>query len=241
MFCMLKIISSKSENLIYQEISKVKKKFGFAVTTQNVSLLEAMGRVNDISIFGDKEVFWVNFKTEEQDMLERDIKLGNIDLKVFEESVNLYFFVGSGAEFEKFFADILARFHLAKNCDVVKLEEKKVFDFPADLVNALQKGDKKNAWNLLVKELKEKDAEPVHGTCVFAYKTLLVYLNDTKQNSKDSGVKDFSWNNAKRNTVVGKRNLQEVQDKYFSLIEIYHKARVGEGDLAKQLEIWVLQ
>lgn len=225
---MLKIISSKNESLVYNEISRSKKKLGFTVGTQNIFLLEAVGRVGDISIFGEKEVFLVNFKAGDVEMLEED----NVDLKVFAESENLYFFVGSGAEFDKYFA--------SKKLEVVKLEEKKVFDFPADLVNALQKGDKKNSWNLLVKELATKDAEPIHGSCVFAYKSLLVYLNDTKKNSSTSGVKDFSWNGAKRNAVAGKRNLSEVQEKYFSLVEIYHKARQGEGDLAKQLELWVL-
>jgi hypothetical protein len=182
-------------------------------------------------------MFVVNLKTDDLEMLEGDIETGTVDLKVFGESENLYFFVGSGVEFEKFFGGQKLN---GKNLEVVKLEEKKVFDFPTDLVNALQKGDKKNAWNLLLRELKNKDAEPVHGTCIFAYKSLLVYLNDTKKNSATSGVKDFSWNNAKRNAVAGKRSLLEVQDKYFGLVKIYHKARMGEGDLAKQLEMWVL-
>lgn len=226
---MLKIVSSKNESLVYNEISKVKKRLGFAVGIQNIFLLEAIGRVGDISIFGEKEVFLVNFKAGDLEMLLED----KVDLKVFVESENLYFFVGSGVEFEKFIA--------SQNQEVVKLEEKKVFDFPADLVNALQKGDKKNGWNLLVKELQTKDAEPIHGTCVFAYKSLLVYLNDTKKNSPASGVKDFSWNNAKRNAVAGNRSLQEVRDRYFDLVEIYHKARMGQGDLMKHLELWVLK
>lgn len=226
---MLKIISSKNESLIYTEISKRKKKVGFSVVTQNISMLEAYGRASDISIFGDKEVFLVNIKGEDLEMLETD----NFDFKNLESSEHLFFLVGSGAEFDKFF--------VSKKLDVVKLEEKKVFDFPAELVNALQKGDKKNGWNLLVKELQTKDAEPVHGTCVFAYKSLLVYLNDTKKNSSASGVKDFSWNVAKRNAVAGKRERGQVVDKYFELVVNYHKAREGEGDLAKQLELWVLK
>lgn len=226
---MLKIISSKNESLVYNEMGRVKKKMGFAVGTQNIFLLEAVGRVGDISIFGDKEVFLVNFKAGDLEMLQED----KVSLNAFVESENLYFFVGNGAEFDKYFA--------SKKIEVVKLEEKKVFDFPADLVNALQKGDKKNGWNLLVKELQTKDAEPIHGSCVFAYKSLLVYLNDTKKNSPGSGVKDFSWNGAKRNAMAGKRERNQVVDKYFELVVNYHKARDGEGDLAKQLELWVLK
>jgi len=226
---MLKVISSKNESLVYNEIGKVKKKLGFAVGTQNIFLLEAIGRVGDISIFGEKEVFLVNFKAGDMEVLQED----KTNLKVFAESENLYFFVGSGVEFEKYFA--------GQKQEVVKLEEKKVFDFPADLVNAMQRGDKKNGWNLLVKELQTKDAEPVHGSCVFAYKSLLVFLNDIKKNSPGSGVKDFSWNGAKRNAVAGKRERDSVVDKYFELVVNYHKAREGKGDLAKQLELWVLK
>jgi hypothetical protein len=229
---MLKIISSKNESLVYSEVSKLKKKNGFLVASQSISFSQALAKVGDISIFSDKEVFLVNFKSEDVEMLENDINSGNLDLKIFAENDNLYVFIGSGVEFEKIFA--------GQKQEVIKLEEKKVFDFPADLITALQKGDKKNSWNLLLKELKEKEAEMVHGSCVFAYKSLMVYLNNPTKNSPTSGVKDFSWQQAKRNATAGKRGLQEVQDKYFNLLEIYHKARMGEGSLDRQLEIWVL-
>jgi hypothetical protein len=124
---------------------------------------------------------------------------------------------------------------------MIKVEEKIVNDFPAELVAALQKHDKKNSWNLLLKELHGKDAEPVHGSCIFAYKSLLVYLNDTKKNSPESGVKDFSWKQAAANARLGKREKEEVVEKYFNLVLAYHKARMGEHDLGKQLETWILK
>ena len=74
---------------------------------------------------------------------------------------------------------------------------------------------------------------------LFVY--LLVYLNDPAKNSPLSGVKDFSWQQAKRNAVSGKREKGEVADKYFKLILAYHRARNGELDLSKQLEKWVLE
>ncbi len=233
---MLKIISSKNEGLVYREVGKMKKKLGVTVSTQNVSFKEALGRVSDISIFSDKEVFLVNIKIEDLEMLEQDINLGILDLKIFEQSANLFVLVGSGVEFEKFWREAFVT-----KLEIIILEEKKIFDFPAALVTALQKGDKKNAWDLLLKELKNKDAEPIHGSCVFAYKTLLVYLNNSKTNSPASGVKDFSWQQAKKNAIGGKRELGEASDKYFDLIEIYHRARMGEGNLKSQLELWVLK
>ena len=67
--------------------------------------------------------------------------------------------------------------------------------------------------------------------------------NDSLKNNASSGVKDFSWTQAKRNaTIKGKlRNKDEVQNSYFELIFAYHLARRGVLDLPKQLEKWVLE
>ena len=230
---MLKIISSKNDSLIYSEIKKIKKQSGFEVATQNISLEESFLQAENISIFDGKEVFVINIKAEEVE------KLTQKDVDILVKSEHLFIVIGSGVDFEKTFTKY--------GLGVIKLAEKAIFDFPAELVTALQKNDRKNSWNLMLKELSKKDAEPTHGVCIFAYKSLLVYLNDEKKNSPNSGVKEFSWQQAKRNSVnvVGgksvKRERGEVVDKYFNLVLNYHKARMGNGDLAKQLEMWVLR
>lgn len=228
---MLKIISSKNESLIYSEIKKIKLKEKLNSQTQKLILELAESHAQDISIFGDKEIFLIEIKSEDIDNLEK------INFNILENSEHLFILVGNGVEFIKTCDELIKKFKI--KLEIIKPFEKVVFDFPAEMVAAMQKGDKKNSWGLLIKELENKDAEPIHGSCVFAYKSLLTHLNDTKKNNSASGVKDFSWQQAKRNS--GKRERQEVINKYFELILAYHKARMGNGDLATQLESWVLK
>lgn len=194
----------------------------------DLSLEDSVSVAENVSIFGDKNAYMLRLgKESELSIVTKSL------LDILENSQHFFLLLGSGAEFEKTFAGL--------GFKVDKQEEKKVFDFPAGLVQALQKHDKKNSWNLLLKELATKDAEPIHGSCVFAYKSLLTYLNDTKKNSPASGVKDFSWKQAASNAKAGSREREEVVDKYFKLIVAYHDARSGKGDLETQLEKWVLE
>lgn len=238
---MLKIISCKNEGEVY---ALARRDPFFAKATKDkkekfilneCSFDEAIALSENLSIFGDKNAYILKTKIGNRGVVNED-DLGYLNKSFFESletSVHLFVLTGYGAEFEKTCE--------ATSFKVLKIKEAVVNDFPAELVTALQKGDKKNSWDLLLKELDKKDAEPIHGSCVFAYKSLLVYLNDTSKNSPNSGVKDFSWQQAKRNAVSGKRSKGEVVDKYFKLVLAYHKARNGELDLGKQLEKWVLE
>lgn len=223
---MLKVISSKNESEIYSLAKKEKDKAKIISGFLDCEISDAQSNAENVSIFGSMDAYILRVGNGE---------IEKLDKKLFESlrnSEHFFVLVGSGAEFEKTVATLGEK--------VLKPIEKIKFDFPAELVSALQKGDKKNSWNLLLKELSTKDAEPIHGSCVFAYKSLLVYLNDPKKNSSDSGVKDFSWKQAKVQAIAGRRELEEVKNKYFGLILAYHKARNGEGDLRTQLEKWVL-
>lgn len=232
---MLKIISSKNDSEVYGLLRREKEKAKIFVNFSDCDLSDSQVLAENISIFGDKSAYIVKVSRQE------DLEGMNVELlNSLEISEHFFAIVGSGAEFEKTVTEILKDKEL-KNIKLQKIEEKKIFDFPAELVQSLQKGDKKNSWNLMLKELAKKDAEPVHGSCVFAYKSLLVVMNDPKKNSTDSGVKDFSWKQASANAKLGKRERQEVVDKYFNLVLAYHRARNGELDLGKQLEKWVLE
>jgi len=228
---MLKIIAAKGEGDLYRVMKKERpENFGKVL---DCPLDEAQVVGENISIFGDKSSYLLRIRIGNRNVVnEEDAQyLNNKFFESLHNSEHLFFLHGYGAEFIK----------LCEGQKIIKIEEVMVNDFPAELVTAIQKHDKKNSWDLLVKELAGKDAEPIHGSCIFAYKTLLTYLNDTKKNSTNSGVKDFSWNQAKRNAVAGKRERGEVVDKYFDLVVAYHEARLGQLDLAKKLEMWVLE
>jgi hypothetical protein len=238
---MLKIIATKSEGELYGVLRKERpENFGKVL---DCPLDEAQVMAENISIFGDKSSYLLRVRIGIRNVVnEDDAKYVNYKfLESLHNSEHLFFLHGYGAEFTKLCETVIKENKDLKSVKIFKIEEVAVNDFPAELVTAIQKHDKKNSWDLLLKELAGKDAEPIHGSCVFAYKTLLVYMNDIKKNSVNSGVKDFSWNQAKRNAVAGKRERGEVVDKYFDLVVAYHEARLGQLDLAKKLEMWVLE
>jgi hypothetical protein len=223
---MIKIIASKNEGEAYTLANKEKNRLKITSSFIDLDISEASVKAQDISIFGTVDAYFIKItRSEDLFALTKDL------LTTLKDSGHFFLILVHGKEF----IDAVE----SAGGTVQKIEEKKVFDFPADLVAALQKGDKKNSWNLMLKELNHKDAEPIHGSCVFAYKTLLVYLNDKKHNSRSSGVKDFSWSQAKKNG--GGRDRDEVVAKYFELVMAYHRARSGKGTLAQQLEKWVLE
>ncbi len=232
---MLKIISSKNESEIYSYARKEKNKANFTSSFLDCAVEDVEVKAQDVQLFGGEESYIVRVgRKEEIEIITRDL------LEILENSKHFFVLVGNGADFEKQMKENLDGEKFKKN--FIKIEEKFVQDFPTALVQALQKKDKKNSWNLLLKELHDKDAEPIHGSCIFAYKSLLTVLNNPKENDIDSAVKDFSWNQAKRaGTINGVlRDRQEVVNTYFELVLAYHKARLGEGDLSMQLEKWVL-
>ncbi len=246
---MLRIISCKNEGEVYKIIHEQKKienkkenKSSFG-SVQECELESTIAESENISIFGDKSVFLIKIKIGNRNVInEEDEKfLTQNFFAHLENSPHLFFLQGYGASFVKECENILKENKSFKNIKLIKIEEKEKNDFPAGLVEALQKHDRKNSWSLLLKELEAKDAEPIHGSCIFAYKTLLAYLNDIKKNSPTSGVKDYTFQQAKRNAIIGKREREEVSEKYFNLVLAYHKARMGELDLVKQLEKWVLE
>lgn len=245
---MLKIISLKGDSDLYSVGRIEKSRYAKQVNDKaleassflNLELDEAKTYAENISIFGDRNAYLLAIRIGNRGVVnEEDSVFLNKELfESLQASEHFFLLHGYGAEFEKVCGEVIKDF---KGVQLIKIEEKKVNDFPAEMVGALQRHDKKNSWNLLYKELSAKDAEPIHGTCVFAYKSLLVYLNDPKKNSASSGVKDFSWKQAATQAKIGKRERGEVADKYFKLILAYHKARSGRGNMPQQLESWVLE
>ncbi len=225
---MLKIIASKNDSEIYSLARKEKDKAKVTSSFLDCEIDEAQTFAENVSIFGDKSAYMI--KVSREDELE---KISTELFDSLESSEHFFVIVGSGVDFVKRASDAGGK--------VQKIEEKFSYDFPAELVASIQRHDKKNSWNLLLKELNSKVPEIIHGNCVFAYKSLLVYLNDPKKNNPSSGVKDFSWKQAANNAKVGKRERGEAMDKYFNLILNYHKARNGEMDLGRQLEAWILE
>ena len=178
----------------------------------------------EFSLFDVKEYYFINCAKEEYlQTLNSDI------LKACEKSGNVFLFWGKNKEFKDFF----------ENLKYSVIEKKESFkpDFPAALVNAIQKKDKKNAWILFLKEIETKNIEEVHGVLVYAAKMSLL-ARSMETFDEASGIKQFQWSSTNKNTEG--RDIEDIQKVYFDLIEAHAQSRSGSESLETLLEKWIL-
>lgn len=105
------------------------------------------------------------------------------------------------------------------------------------LADALGARDKKRLW-LLYQEalLNGLVAEELHGTLVWQVKSMaLTHVTTTPD---EAGMKPFPYKKAQG--FAKNYSPDEVKEKWFSLLEVYHEARRGKGELSVLLEKWVL-
>jgi hypothetical protein len=174
------------------------------------------------NLFGEKNIYFVKVLLQEQlDSFTKEIA------EMCAQSENLFIFYGK----VKVFVDKCAEY------EIKLLEKKEVYkpDFPAALVNALQKKDKKNSWILYRKEIENKNIEEVYGLIVWAYKQALIVSSMGKFDEK-SGTKEFAYKNTKRN-IESRKDLEQT---YFELVNLYAESRNKSLDLANELERWIL-
>ncbi len=137
---MLKIIAAKGEGDLYRVMKKERpENFGKVL---DCPLDEAQVVAENISIFGDKSSYLLRIRIGNRNVVnEEDAQyLNNKFFESLHNSEHLFFLHGYGAEFIK----------LCEGQKIIKIEEVAVNDFPAELVTAIQKHDKKNSWDLLV-------------------------------------------------------------------------------------------
>lgn len=106
------------------------------------------------------------------------------------------------------------------------------------LVDAVQSGDRKRAW-ILFRELIESGASPeeIHGALAWAARG--VVLAAKTKSAAEAGMKPFPYNKAKgvaRGLKPGDAEAESAE-----LVDLYHRARMGQGTLEDLLEIYLLK
>lgn len=105
-----------------------------------------------------------------------------------------------------------------------------------DLASAFGNKDKKEAWILYQKILKEFSAEEIYGVLWWQLKTILLV---SKTNSADeAGLKTFPYSSAKR--FCKNYSDDELNDLAINLISLYHDSRLKGEDLKLSLEKFLL-
>jgi DNA polymerase III delta subunit len=240
---MLILLYGKSESMALQKANTWKNKILNKRNISNISFIDKniesedfATLANDISIFGDIFAFFVKLKKDEildEKELEEIILSPNL-FAIFTQNEELRVVV------ENMVGDEGRNLPKANFALETVDEEVREF-FPSHFVEAMQKKDKKNAWKILLELLKEKPAEEVVGVCIFAYKTLYAAATFTS-NSANSGIKDFPFNNAKRNLKFRKNSsLEEIENIYFNLLKTFASSRRDGAGLGESLEKWVLE
>lgn len=123
---------------------------------------------------------------------------------------------------------IIHRFDLPKS-----QEEFSVFKLTDSIANR----DKKNAWLLYQQALHSgKVAEELHGLIWWQIKILVLVA---RSGSSSTGLKLFVHNKTK--SALSQWNKQDLMQKSFELIDMYHQARRTTIPLEQSLEDWILK
>ncbi len=130
---------------------------------------------------------------------------------------------------------IKACMEAADACEELALQkgsEEKAFSI-FSLADALSARDKKKLWLLYQEALREgMSAEEIHGLLVWQMKTLFAI-----EKGATEGIKPFVLGKGKR-ALANFKN--DVDDRLFELISIYHESRRGGLELPLALEKFIL-
>ncbi len=228
---MIKIYKSKQE---YEAIEafryaiKNKKEYENFKSFTDVNASEKIiSLAEEFSLFAEVNYFFVNCAKEEY--LQT---LNSGILKACEKSNDVFLFWGKTKGFQDFFE--------GEGFKIIEIKNEFKTDFPAGLVNAVQKKDKKNAWILFLKEkeiLGEGEMNKLHGSLIYACKTALISRN-MKSFDEASGLKQYGWSSTNKN--IEGRTLEDLQKTYFDLIETHAQSRSGGANLGTLIEKWIL-
>lgn len=104
------------------------------------------------------------------------------------------------------------------------------------LADAVVGKDKRQAWKLLIEALDESAAEEVHGIIWWGVKSAL--LASRAATPEESGQKPFVHGKFKK--MATKWPPGELEKFADGLVEAYHRAHEGRGDLGRAMERLVL-
>ncbi len=136
-----------------------------------------------------------------------------------------------------------AKKKLPKSAKVETFEIKKKYE-PAftqnsfALLDALQAGDRKGMW-VTYRSLLASGSEPeeLHGTLAWGLRGMV--LAGKVKTADEAGMKEYPFKKAQVATArLGQAKVEELSQ---SLVDIYHSARAGKGQLEDLLEVFLLK
>ncbi len=105
------------------------------------------------------------------------------------------------------------------------------------LADALGRRDRKQLWIQYQKLLPDTRPEELHGLLFWQVKSMILAANT--RSAKEAGLKQFPYTKAKK--FAQNYTVEELFYLARALLDIHHRARQGEGDLAWLLEEFTLK
>jgi hypothetical protein len=203
----------------------------FKLNSDNFSIFKLEELIGGQGLFSNKYIVNCSRLLESSEIAEIVFQ----KIKDIKESENIFIWVEENiksSELKKIekYCDKIQSFDIAK-----KIESKKMNIF--DLANAFAMKDKKNAWILYQKALKEFSPEEIYGTLWWQIKTMLI-ASKTKT-AAEADMKDFPYQKAK--TYAKNFTDSELDNLAKKIISLYHKSRLESEDLTINLERLILE
>lgn len=218
----LKISKRVSDFVSNQEVDEI-----ISFDDSNVVVDELLNFCEQTALFGGRKLIKLDGVFENDEVLSSVVK----NAEAFSKSDNIFVFL----EAKILAPDLKKLKSFASICEESKLEEKPKEKFNIfSLADALGRRDKKTLWVLYLKALRSgKAPEEISGTIFWQLKTMMIL--------EQGGGKTLSPYVVSKNKVsiknFKKGELATISSK---LIENYHEARRGRGDMEVALERLIL-
>ncbi len=182
--------------------------------------------IESSSLFGGSQIVLIDEPQSDEDLIDEVEK----NLKEIGQSDNTFVVIEGVVK-----APLKKKYQKhGEFIEVETKEEKSTYNVFA-FTDALLAKDKKQLW-LLLQESEGVPREEIIGVLFWQIKILR--LAERTSSPEEAGQKPFVYNKAKR--ALSKFKEGEVDALSRSLIEIYHKAHQGEGDMEVMFEEWTL-
>ena len=129
-----------------------------------------------------------------------------------------------------------------KGAEIEKFDLKRVAEEPPGnvfaLTDAYTAGDRKKSWVLYRSLINAgSSAEEIHGALSWAVRGMI--LAGKTRSAEEAGMKDFPYRKAKG--AVARVGVSQAEKSSEELVDLYHQARSGNGDLEDLLEAFLLR
>ena len=182
--------------------------------------------IESSSLFGGSQIVLID-EPQSDDEFYAEVEK---NLKELSESENIFVIIEGTIK-----APIKKKYQkYSEFIEVASIEEKSPYNVFA-FTDALLAKDKKRLW-LLLQESEGVPREEIIGVLFWQIKILR--LAEKTSSPEEAGQKPFVYSKAKK--ALTKFKEGEVDALSRSLVEIYHKAHQGEGDMDEMFEEWIL-